>query len=109
MPFEFRNTRTLLQKAGVSLEVCELWQVDFTDRADTPMGQRYIVHNGQAMIQSSTLQRAEEIMSEVLSGTRSLAPPATEPGEGRTQEGDCSPRADTRPRGADIGGTMEGD
>lgn len=85
MPFEFRNNRTLLKKKGIKLDVCDLWQVDFSDRADTPMGRRYIVHNGETMIQASTLERAEAIMAEVLSGKRSLTPPAVEPGAERSE------------------------
>lgn len=70
MPFEHRNETELLTKGGFHLVRFDKYQVGFGD--ETYFGQFYAVHNGEQMVQSASLDRAEEIMGEFLSGSRSF-------------------------------------
>jgi hypothetical protein len=74
MPICYENQKEIFAKNGVSICRADTVQRDHNDNLLATLGTRYLVCQGDWMIVAVTLERAEEIMSEVLSGERTLGP-----------------------------------
>lgn len=70
MPFEHRNEKELLVEGGFTLISFDKYQTGFDD--ETYLGERYAIHDGEQMVQFTELTCAEEMMTGLLTGTRSF-------------------------------------